>query len=187
MTILKPLNYLLLSYFLVCILSASTAVAENSSFSPYVDDQGNISFPTNFRSKMVHIGSWFIPKGDASGFHEVYTEQSSIIGYRKTGKFPDGTTLVKEIRAHTTGDYTTGKNIKHATEIKQWFVMIKDNQNRFKNNLIWGNGWGWALFKANAPSTNIARDYKNDCLHCHMPAKKSDWIYVEGLPYLTTP
>ena len=33
------------------------AIAADEGFSPYVDEQGNISFPDGFRSSMVHLGS----------------------------------------------------------------------------------------------------------------------------------
>lgn len=49
-------------------------VNAHDGFSPYVDDKGAISFPAGFRTSMVHLGSWFVPDGDASGFHDVYTE-----------------------------------------------------------------------------------------------------------------
>ena len=82
-------------------LSAPLASAEEP-FSAYVDQQGNISLPKDFRTSLIHLGSWFVADGGASGFHDVYTEPESAVAYRKTGKFPDGATLVKELRAHKT-------------------------------------------------------------------------------------
>lgn len=80
-----------LSLACVAIVGAGsfTVVAEDT-FSPYVDGKGNISFPSNFRTNMVHLGSWFVLSGGASGFHDVYTEKESVEAFRKTGKFPDG-------------------------------------------------------------------------------------------------
>jgi hypothetical protein len=46
---------------------------------------------------------------------------------------------------------------------------------------LWGDGWGWALFKADVPDKQVATDYKKDCLDCHVPAKSTDWIYVKRL------
>lgn len=43
----------------------------DEEFSPYVDAQGQISLPEDFRTSMVHQGSWFLPAGGASGFHDV--------------------------------------------------------------------------------------------------------------------
>lgn len=161
------------------------ADSSSSSFSPYVDAKGNISLPKDFRLSMAHLGSWFVPTGDASGFHDVYTEPESAQTYRDTGKFPDGATLIKELRSSLSGDYTTGTNVSYATAtIKQWFVMVKDTQGRFKNNPSWGSGWGWALIKTDNTLKNVSTDYQADCITCHIPAKKNDWIYVEGYPTL---
>lgn len=95
---------------------------------------------------------------------------------------------MKELRPSHSGTYTTGENVSYAVgELKQWFVMIKDTQNRFPDNPLWGDGWGWALFKPDAPARNVATSYKADCLGCHVPAKATDWVYVEAYPTLTKP
>lgn len=165
-------------------MPANTAMAHDS-FSPYVSNNGTIAFPTEFRTNMLHLGSWFVPDGGASGFHDVYTEKANAEYYRSHGKFPDGATLVKELRASSSADYTTGKGVSHSnTTIKQWFVMIKDSNNRFPDNKLWGDGWGWALFKPDDVKKNIATDYKTDCIGCHIPAVKTDLIYVEAYPML---
>ncbi len=171
--------------FAVIFSVGSFSAMAGDIFSSHVDDKGNISFPKNFRTTMVHLGSWFVPEGDASGFHDVYTEKKSVEVFRKTGKFPDGATLVKELRASKSGDYTTGNGVHYATEnLKQWFVMVKDTKHRFEGNKIWGDGWGWALFKPDNTAKNIATDYKKDCLGCHAPVKEKDWIYTEAYPTL---
>lgn len=89
---------------LAFITPLSALAAEN--FSPYVDANGRISLPEDFRGRMVHLGSWFVPEGDASGFHDVYTEAETAAAYWATGRFPDGATLVKELRASDVDDYT---------------------------------------------------------------------------------
>lgn len=173
---------------LACGIGAFSALAyadTKESFSPYVDSKGNISFPKDFRTSMVHLGSWFVPSGDASGFHDVFTEKASVEAFQKTGKFPDGATLVKELRASKSATYTTGEGVSHATEnLKQWFVMIKSSETRFADNPLWGDGWGWALFKPDDTNMNHAKNYKTDCLGCHVPAKGNDWIYTEAYPLL---
>lgn len=172
---------------LVCgLFLISAQISSEETFSPYVDNSGNIFLPEDFRLNMTHLGSWFVADGGASGFHDVYTEKHSVKAFRKTGTFPDGTILVKELRSHTSGAYTTGENVNYANQnLKQWFVMIKDEQNRFQNHPLWGDGWGWALYKPDNPKTNIATDYKKDCLACHIPAKEKDFVYTEAYPSLT--
>ena len=162
------------------------ALMGGEGFSPYVDAKGNISFPKGFRTSMVHLGSWFVPEGGASGFHDVYTDKESVEAYRETGTFPDGATLVKELRASKSGSFTTGQGVSYATsELKQWFVMIKDSKNRFAGNPLWGEGWGWALFNAEDPPQITTKNFRTECLGCHIPVQDSDWVYTYGYPALT--
>ena len=168
-----------------CLL-AQAGVVGADPLSPHVDDGGGIHLPEDFRASMVHLGSWFVPEGEASGFHDVYTEAESVEAYRATGRFPDGATIVKELRAATAGNYTTGANVRYANEgLKQWFVMVKDQEGRFGDNPNWGEGWGWALFKPGNRSQNVSTNFRTDCLGCHVPAKETDWIYTEAYPTLT--
>ena len=65
-----------------------------------------------------------------------------------------------------------------------WFVMVKDQKGRFKGNPNWGEGWGWALFKPADPEKNVSTNYRKDSIGCHIPAKKTDWVYLQGYPTL---
>jgi hypothetical protein len=47
------------------------------------------------------------------------------------------------------------------------------------------DGSGWALFKPGDKDTNVASNYKTDCLGCHQPAKDKDWVYTEAYPTLS--
>jgi hypothetical protein len=106
-----------------------------------------------------------------------------VDAYRETGAFPDGAVIVKELFAAATEDMTTGR-VSHAHEVEGWFVMIKDAKGRFPDHGLWGDGWGWALFYADDPSTTVTEDYEAECIACHIPAEETDWIYVEGYPQL---
>ena len=88
-----------------------------------------------------------------------------------------------EVRAIKWDDVPTG-HVMYAGENSASFVMVKDSKGRFKNNSNWGDGWGWALFKADAPKKNISTNYKNDCLGCHEVAKDTDRVFVHGYPTL---
>ncbi len=164
----------------------SSQAEENVSLSPYVDSEGNITRPTEFREKWTYLGSWVHPEDRKSGIHNVYTEPGVVEKYKENGgKFPDGAVLVKEVLSEASQDMTTGKGVLHAKDdIVLWFVMVKDEKGRFPDNPKWGDGWGWALYYAKDPSKDVATDYKKDCLGCHIPAKQTDWVYVEGYPVL---
>ncbi|MEL7374909.1 MAG: cytochrome P460 family protein [Pseudomonadota bacterium] len=60
----------------------------------------------------------------------------------------------------------------------------KDTKGRFADNPLWGEGWGWALYKPDAPQTNVATDFQKDCIGCHIPAKDTDYVYVDAYPTL---
>ncbi len=155
-----------------------------NAFELHVDRQGNVSLPDNFVMDWTHLGSWAVAAdGGVEGLHSVYAPKSEVEYYRANGRFADGATMIKEVRkargaAHTTGD------AHWAEGVQVWFVMVKDTEGRFKDNPLWGDGWGWALFNGDDPAKQVATDYKKDCLGCHIPAKESDWTYVYGYPIL---
>ncbi len=156
------------------------------AFSPYVDTDGTISIPPDFR-EWAYLGTWSIAgddeEGGAADFHVVYTQPETIEAYRRTGEFPDGAVLVKELIEADSGDLTTGR-VSWAQRVTGWFIMIKDRQGRFKSNRLWGDGWGWALFNSDDPATTVTEDYKTECIPCHVPVKKDDWVYLRGYPVL---
>ncbi len=144
-----------------------------------------IAVPDDLRTKYVHLGSWLVadPNAPGHGFHDVYADFNSVETYRKTGRFPDGMTLVKEIRSIGSGTLTTGA-AQWATEPGVWFVMVKDAKGRFRDSPLWGDGWLWALYEAKAPTTNVATSYGEACQGCHIPAAKTDHVFIEGYPTL---
>ena len=165
--------------------SQKTTRSRTTSFNGYelVDQTGNIRKPTDFRDHYQLLGTWMVldPKGNQ--MHVTYASPGTAEYYRQNKKFADGTVLVKEIFATDHAQMTTG-DAHRASSTIQWFVMIKDEKNRFPNNALWGDGWGWALFKADAPDKQVATDHKKDCIPCHIPATSTDWIYVQGYPVL---
>lgn len=171
---------------LVSSLCALSGLALAGDFSPYVDAEGNISRPTDIRTDFVHLGSWAVldEGSDAHGLHDVYTERRSVEHYRRTGAFPDGATLIKEIRTLESAGLTTGNPVVWGDQPAVWFVMVKDSRQRFPDHPLWGDGWGWALYKADAPSRNVASSYRKDCMACHVPAKATDRVFVQGYPTL---
>ena len=149
-----------------------------------VDKAGNIRKPADVRDLFQLLGTYTVelnPKGEQ--MHVTYASPGTAQYYRKNGKFADGTVLVKEVFGTDHATMTTG-DAHWASDTKVWFVMIKDEKARYPNNPLWGDGWGWALFKSDAPDKQVATDYKKDCLSCHIPAQSTGWVYVQGYPVL---
>ncbi len=158
----------------------------NTNYNDLVDKNGIIRKPADYRDRYPALGTFFVrdPVG-AEEMHYTYASSGAAEFYRKNGKFADGTVLVKEVLGTDHGQLTTG-DAHWASGMKVWFIMIKDEKGRYAGNPLWGDGWGWALYKSDAPDKQIATDYKKDCLGCHIPAQKTDWVYVQGYPVLAS-
>ena len=148
-----------------------------------VDKTGNIKKPDDYRTRYQMLGAYMVldPKGNQ--MHDTFASPGAAEYYRRNGKFADGTVLVKEVDGTDHAQLTTG-NANWSADTKVWFVLIKDSKGRFPNSPLWGDGWGWALFKADAPDKQVATDFKKDCLGCHTPVQADDLIYVKGYPVL---
>ena len=191
-------KHLSFGFPVVIWIFAATAAADpdvGDTYRTMVDPEGNITLPLEFRRSWAFLGTWSIAESDvdsasqasghgAAGLHNVYVQPDAIEAYRKTGAFPDGTTLIKELLKATTGAMTTG-TVSWGYEVEGWFVMVKDDVGRFPDHALWGDGWGWVLFNASAPTIPVTSNYKTECTGCHIPARKDDWVYVRGYPVLS--
>ena len=180
-----------------------TAAGEEKSFVPAVVEAstGTIRVPEGYRTWPV-LGTWAHAKTDkaleteGAGVHEyhvVYTQLGTIAHYQKTGQFPDGAVLVKELLHAKTMAMTTGPAVGHATTTKGWFVLVRDTKGRFKESKLWGKGWGWAFFTADDSQHTVSKNFQVECVPCHIPARQlapadtvdeDKWIYTFGYPIL---
>lgn len=163
--------------------NSTTSANENSQA---VDANGNLQVPGNYRTAYQFMGSWAIAADQGRGskeMHNVYASPGTIDAYRKGGRFPDGSVLVKEVFETATETMTTGV-VSHAQELKGWFVMVRDSKDTHPGNKLWGEGWGWSWFGAADPTKTTSTDYKVNCIGCHIPARGSEWVYVGGYPAL---
>jgi hypothetical protein len=170
----------------VCLQPDVTVATKGLETETVADANGNLRVPADYRTAYQYLGSWAVAADQGQGskeIHVVYTSPGTISAYRRDGRFPDGSVLVKEVSETTTGAMTTG-NVSSAKMLKGWFVMMKDSKNSHPDNKLWGNGWGWSWFDAATPSKTTSTNYKVDCQPCHIPARASDWIYVQGYPAL---
>ena len=182
-------RYVLGSLLLLTLFLAGYRQVRSQSERPrggfdLVDKAGNLQKPPDYRDRYQALGTFTVFDAKGGGeMHYSYASPGTAEYYRKTGKFADGTILVKEVFGTAHGPMTTG-DAHWASGTKVWFVMIKDEKGRYSNNPLWGDGWGWALYKSDAPDKQVATDYKKDCLGCHIPARGTDWVYVQGYPVL---
>jgi hypothetical protein len=166
--------------------AASAATPAGPNGDGAVDAKGNLSVPNNYRTAYQFLGSWAVAADQGQGakqVHVVYASPGTIAGYRRTGHFPDGSVLVKEVFDAATDAMTTG-TVSHAQTLKGWFVMVADSKADHRGSKLWGDGWGWSWFDAGNRVKTTSVDYKTDCQTCHIPARATDWIYLQGYPAL---
>src|SRR6185295_13320129 len=84
------------------IVNARPAVAQTPQSTAVFEPDGTLKLPTGFR-KWVFVGAPLTPNGLNNGmagfpeYHNVYVEQKNVDAYLKTGEFPQGTVIVKEL------------------------------------------------------------------------------------------
>jgi hypothetical protein len=91
-----------------------------------VDASGNIRVPANYRTTYEFLGSWSVAADQGAGAkqqHIVYALPGAAAAYRKSGHFSDGTVLVKEVYATSTGSMTTG-TVSH----EQALQVVRDGR-----------------------------------------------------------
>ncbi|NPU09690.1 cytochrome P460 family protein [Bradyrhizobium sp. 83002] len=164
---------------------AQSATSDKAAAS-VTDEKGNMHIPPDYRTTYEFLGTWSVAGDAGQGakqLHVVYTSPGTIEAFRKTGHFPEGAVLVKEVYEATTKDMTTG-TVSREDKLVGWFLMVRDTKNDYAGNKLWGDGWGWSWFDAGNANKTTSTDYKSDCQSCHVPARSTDWIYTFGYPPL---
>ena len=76
-----------------------TAATNDPKTEAVVDASGNLRVPADYRAVYQFLGSWAVAADQGQGskeIHVVYAAPDTIAAYRKDGRFPDGSVLVKE-------------------------------------------------------------------------------------------
>ena len=187
-----PMRRLLPATLLISGVVAATAMiahSESERAAAASDPQALLYVPdANYRRDWVLLGSFSVladdPEAGAKEFHVVYTLPENVDAYRKTGAFPDGAILVKDVFATSTEALTTG-TASYASTLIGRFVMVKDQANKYAGaSPLWGDGWGWAFYEGTETRKTVSTDYKEDCLACHEPVRNQDLLHIQGYPIL---
>jgi hypothetical protein len=146
---------------------------------------GKLKQPVGYR-EWVYIGTPLTPNelndGEASfpEFHEVYIDPASFAHYKKTGRFRDGTVLIKELSSVGSKKAPSGNGYFQG-EFTGLEASIKDSK-RFKDEP--GN-WGYFSFGHKYPLKNeVARPAVASCNQCHQDNAKTDWVFSQYYPTL---
>src|ERR1700751_3113259 len=180
----------------VYLLVAKPVMAAQSEQSSAVfDSDGRLKLPdpSTFR-RWVFVGAPLTPNGLNNGkanfpeYHHVYVEAKNVDAYLKTGSFPEGTVIVKELTRVLNPTFPDGSRQEPSGrgyfngEYNGIDVTVKDSKRFAKTN-----GWGFFTFghhpepyaqtAAEAPST--------ECAFCHQAyVAKTDMTWIQFYPLL---
>ena len=166
------------------LAGAAAAPAELTSRVEFTSG-GKLKQPAGYRQWM-YVGTPLTPNdlndGEASfpEFHAVYIDPDSFAHYQKTGEFPDGTVMIKELTSVGAKEATSG-NGYFMGEFTGLEAAIKD-ANRFKDEP--GN-WGYFSFGHKYPLKKEAAPIPTaSCNACHHDNATTDYVFTQYYPVL---
>ena len=95
--------------------------AQAQQSSAVFDSDGKLKLPTDYR-KWVFLGAPLTPnalndgKANFPEYHHVYVEQRNLDVYLKTGSFPEGTVIVKELTRVLNPTFPDGSRTEFGSE-----------------------------------------------------------------------
>ncbi|HXE98340.1 MAG TPA: cytochrome P460 family protein [Dongiaceae bacterium] len=170
-----------ISAFLACVFAmALTGPVEAAQAAAKYTDKGELMMPRNYR-QWVFVGAPVTPNDMNNGkaafpeFHHVYIDPASFAAYKKTGKFPNGTVLVKELagvgaKSSASGNgYFAGEFIGVAASVKDAKRFAKEPGNWAYFSFMGDGGKALATAACNA---------------CHQQNAAEDLVFTQHYPVL---
>ena len=164
-------------------LFASSALAGEKTAK--FDPDGALIQPEGYR-QWIYVGTPLTPNDMNGGkapfpeFHNVYIEPGSYAVYQKTGKFPDGTMLVKELVSVGSKSAPSGEGY-FMGEFIGLEVTYKDSKRYPKEP---GN-WVYFSYGHSYPLKKKAMAQPTaTCNACHQAAAAEDWVFTQYYPVL---
>ncbi|HOY34138.1 MAG TPA: cytochrome P460 family protein [Aquabacterium sp.] len=165
-------------------------------YPPVFNDKGELLQPVDFR-EWVFLGSPLTPHGLNNGkanfpeFHNVYVQPSAFKAYRATGKWPEGTIMLKELQlVKAPSEFPDGSRFESSGRgyfpgaVNGMDVAVKDSK-RFAAS----KNWGYFNFNHSAPPYLKAASVRPvaECAGCHIANADEDMVYVNLYKPLLTP
>lgn len=174
-------------------VGADAAKPKNSAYpqieyAPEFNAKGELVQPVDFR-QWVFIGAPLTPHGLNNGkanfpeFHNVYVQPSAFKAYRATGKWPEGTMMVKELQlVNGPAEFPDGSRFEPSGRgyfpgpVNGLDVSVKDSK-RFAET----KNWGYFNFNHSAPPYLKAASLRpvGECAGCHIANADEDMVYVK--------
>ena len=177
----------------VALFRAKPVVAQSERSAAVFTADGKLELPTGYR-RWVFVGAPLTPNGLNNGhanfpeFHNVYIQAQNVDAYLKTGSFPEGTVIVKELTRVLDPTFPDGSRVEPSGrgffngEFNGIDETVKDSK-RFSKT----NGWGFFTFGHHPlPYDKTAAEQPvTVCAGCHIAnVAKTDMTWVQFYPML---
>jgi hypothetical protein len=186
------------------LFNTGPVVAQTQEY-PVYDSAGRVKTPTGYRA-WVFVGAPLTPEGLNDGkfncnpdgtnctrsnfpeYHHVYIEKKNVDAYLKTGSFPEGTVIVKELTRVLDPTFPDGSRKEPSGrgyfngEYNGIDMTVKDSK-RFANT----NGWGFFSFGHHPLPYNPTSAEKPvaECAGCHIAnVANTDMTWIQFYPQL---
>jgi len=174
--------------------TAADGAATGLSFLTYTADGKIVRPEPSVYRKWVYVGTPLTPNdmndGEASfpEFHAVYMDPISYAAFEKTGKYPEGTVLIKELSAVGSKEASSGKGY-FMGEFTGLEITVKDSV-RYKDE---PGQWAYYSFGHKYPlKAEASMNKAASCNACHeKTAAKNpqnlsqDWVFEQYYPVLS--
>ncbi|HZS06535.1 MAG TPA: cytochrome P460 family protein [Blastocatellia bacterium] len=130
-----------------------------------------VPYPAGYR-QWAHVKSGLVgPQNPAyvhsGGIHHIYANDKAMEGY-KTGRFPDGSTLVADFLETRESDGITTEGPRRRID-----VMIKDGRRYAATG-----GWGFEQFRGDSQTERmVTAEGATKCFACHAKQKEHDSVF----------
>jgi len=184
-TILRGTAATLALATVVAFGSISTSQAQMQTSGPQWTSDGQLVLPAGYH-QWVFLGSPLTPHALNEGkagfpeYHNVYVHPVAYAAYQRTGQWPEGTILLKELQLTLEGRASDGSRVEASG--RGFFpgqrngidIAVKDTR-RFKDT----NGWGFFNFGHHAPpyAKTAAAAPKEACAGCHAQNATADMVF----------
>jgi len=177
------------------VVAKPVAASQSEQSSAVFESDGKLKLPDQqtFR-RWVFVGAPLTPNGLNNGkanfpeYHHVYIEQKNVDAYLKTGEFPEGTIIVKELTRVLDPKFPDGSRSEPSG--RGYFngqyngidVTVKDSKRFAKTN-----NWGFFTFGHHPlPYSQSAEEAPaSECASCHQTfVAKTDMTWVQFYPLL---
>lgn len=158
---------------------------------PEFTAEGHLKLPKNFE-RWVYVGSPLTPNALNGGeapfpeYHNVYIEPGAYDVYLRTGAFPEGTIMFKELQLVQRGQFPDGSRTERSGRgyfpgaLNGADVTVKDST-RFAET----GGWGYFNFNHGEPKAMTAAPKpREECAFCHIENAKKDSVWTQFYPRL---